>query len=172
MSVWVLYIFLPSSQGYYTDSSLNCFFEVVPHQRRKRAHTRPTQQQLINRTINFIFCLCVIANIWKRIQRPGAANSTRLFTQFLCVERNLLNKLKEKEIVYLDVESLMMTALAATVGDVILRQLHADQILHDHLGVVVVVVMMMMVIIIVIDVVVVVVVVVVIVLVDKPAVSN
>jgi hypothetical protein len=81
--------------------------------------------------------------------------------------------LKEKEIVYLDVESLMMTALAATVGDVILRQLHADQILHDHLGVVVVVVMMMMVIIIVIDVVVVVVVVVVvIVLVDKPAVSN
>lgn len=63
-----------------------------------------------------------------------------------------------------------MTALAATVGDVILRQLHADQILHDHLGVVVVVVMMM-VIIIVIDVVVVVVVVV-IVLVDQPAVSD
>lgn len=71
---------------------------------------------------------------------------------------------------YLDVESLVMTALAATVGDVILRQLHADQILHDHLGVVVVVVMMM-VIIIVIDVVVVVVVVV-IVLVDQPAVSD
>ncbi len=69
---------------------------------------------------------------------------------------------------YLDVESLVMTALAATVGDVILRQLHADQILHDHLGVVVVVVMM--VIIIVIDVVVVVVVV--IVLVDQPAVSD
>ena len=63
-------------------------FEVVPHQRRKRAHTRPTQQQLINRTINFIFCLCVIANIWKRIQRPGAANSTRLFTQCFCVEMN------------------------------------------------------------------------------------
>lgn len=63
-----------------------------------------------------------------------------------------------------------MTALAATVGDVILRQLHADQILHDHLGFVVVVVMMM-VIIIVIDVVVVVVVVV-IVLVDQPAVSD
>jgi hypothetical protein len=63
-----------------------------------------------------------------------------------------------------------MTALAATVGDVILRQLHADQILHDHLGVVVVVVMMM-VIIIVIDVVVVVVVVM-IVLVDQPAVSD
>lgn len=71
---------------------------------------------------------------------------------------------------YLDVESLVMTALAATVGDVILRQLHADQILHDHLGFVVVVVMMM-VIIIVIDVVVVVVVVV-IVLVDQPAVSD
>lgn len=64
---------------------------------------------------------------------------------------------------YLDVESLMMTTLAATIGDIILRQLHADQILHDQLGVVVVVVMM--VIIIVVDVVV-------IVLVDQPAVSD
>lgn len=58
----------------------------------------------------------------------------------------------------------MMTALAATIGDIILRQLHADQILHDQLGVVVVVVVMM-VIIIVVDVVV-------IVLVDQPAVSD
>lgn len=41
---------------------------------------------------------------------------------------------------YLDVESLVMSALATTVSDVILRQLHADQILHHQLGVVVVLV--------------------------------
>lgn len=45
---------------------------------------------------------------------------------------------------YLDIESLMMTALAATVCDVILRQFHADEILHDQLGVVVVVMMLLL----------------------------
>lgn len=55
----------------------------------------------------------------------------------------------------------MMTALAAAIGDIILRQLHANQILHDQLAVVVVV----MIVIIVVDVVM-------IVLVDQPAVSD
>lgn len=66
---------------------------------------------------------------------------------------------------YLDIESLVMTALAATVCDVILRQFHADEILHDQLGVVVVIVMLLVAI-------VCLVVVVGVVLVNQPAVTN
>ncbi len=58
-----------------------------------------------------------------------------------------------------------MATLAATVCDVILRQLHANEILHDKLGVVIVIVVLLLLI-------VVVVIVVAVVLVDKPAVSD
>lgn len=79
---------------------------------------------------------------------------------------------RAEPVTYLDVESLMMTALAATVGDVILRQLHADEILHDQLGVVVVIVKLIVVCVVVVVLMVVVVMVVGVVLVKKPAVSD
>ena len=50
---------------------------------------------------------------------------------------------------YLDVQSLVMSALATTVSDVILRQLHTDQILHHQLRVVMVVVVVLVVVIVV-----------------------
>ena len=91
------------------------------------------------------------------LQFPGARIPSSLWQQ---------EKYVEEETPYLDVESLVVAALAATVGDVILRQLHANEILHDKLGVVVVIVVLLLLL------AVIVVVVVAVVLVDQPAVSN